>query len=243
VVWLAWLAHLYTALGASVALAATLAVFSARFRYAFVCLALAMFIDATDGLLARALKVKERLPFFDGALLDNIIDYLTYVFIPVILITRANLLPEGGWEFLIGSAVMMASAYGFSRTDAKIETTEHFFTGFPSYWNVVALYMYLFRLEQDVNAAVLLILSAAVFVTLRFVYPSRTRTLRTLTITLGFAWAVLTAWMIWRLPETGGPWAAISLVFPIYYVLLSFWLDWKARQHENTKKRESTKGT
>ena len=213
-VWVAWLAHFYTALGAAVALA--------------------IFIDATDGLLARALKVKERLPFFDGALLDNIIDYLTYVYIPVLLITRANLLPEGGWEFPIGCAVLMASAYGFSRTDAKTETTEHFFTGFPSYWNIVALYMYMFRLEQDTNAAVLIVFSALVFVPLRFVYPSRTVTLRPLTMALGFAWGALVLWMIWQLPEIDTRLAWISLAFPIYYAVLSLWLDWQSRHRSSS---------
>ena len=122
--------------------------------------------------------MKERLPFFDGGTLDNIIDYLCYVFIPVLLIIRANLLPEGVDAFFIGSAIMMASAYGFSRTDAKVEAGgEHFFTGFPSYWNIVALYLYVWRLEQHVTAAILLIFAVLVFVPLRYVYPSRTTTL------------------------------------------------------------------
>lgn len=227
---LAWVAHFYTALGAAVALLATLAVFTADFRFAFIWLGVQIFIDSTDGLLARAVRVKERLPQFDGALLDNIIDYLTYVFIPVMLIIRANLLPEGGQEFFIGSIVVIASAFGFSRTDAKLQTgTEYFFTGFPSYWNIVAFYMYMFRPTQEVNAALLMILSVFVFVPLRFVYPSRTTALRPLTMVLGFAWGALLSWMVWRLPVIDGPWAALSLIFPMYYLGLSFWLDWKSR--------------
>jgi phosphatidylcholine synthase len=220
----AWIAHLYTGLGAAIALAATLDIFDAEFRRAFLWLALAVFIDTTDGLLARALHVKERLPFFDGARLDDIVDYLTYVFVPVLLILRAELLPpaSGVW---VGVAVLMASAYGFSQSDAKVSTTDYFFTGFPSYWNIVAVYLYVLRLRPAWAAAVLLAFAALVFVPLRYVYPSRTVTLRWLTLALGATWAALMLVVIWRLPATDGPWAVLSLVFPAYYVGLSTWLS------------------
>jgi phosphatidylcholine synthase len=227
---LPWTAHLYTALGAVAALLATVALFDNDFRTTFFWLGVQIFIDSTDGLLARAVRVKERLPGFDGALLDNIIDYITYVFVPVLIILRADLLPER-WAVLVGSAVLLASAYGFSRTDAKLEVrgAEHFFTGFPSYWNIVALYMYVFGLPRAMNAAILLGFAILVFVPLRYVYPSRTTTLRGVTMVLGFLWGAITIWVVWRLPATDGPWAALSLVFPVYYMLLSLWLDWKSR--------------
>ena len=128
---LAWIAHLYTALGAGTALGATLAVFAGEFRQAFLWLALAVFIDSTDGVLARSVNVKERLPWFDGATLDNIVDYLTYVFVPVLIMLRAGLLPASVATWL-GVAVLVASGYGFSRSDAKVATTDYFFMGFPS---------------------------------------------------------------------------------------------------------------
>jgi phosphatidylcholine synthase len=226
---LPWTAHLYTALGAVAALLAALAVLERDFRTAFFWLGVQIFIDSTDGLIARALRVKERLPWFDGALLDNIIDYLTYVFIPVLILLSADLLPAR-WGVAVGSAVLLAGGYGFSRTDAKLAVgTEHFFTGFPSYWNIVTFYMYVFRLPTAINAAILLAFAVFVFVPLRFVYPSRASTLRTLTMVLGFMWGAITIWMVWRLPATDGPWSALSLLFPVYYMLLSFWLDWKSR--------------
>ena len=92
---IAWIAHFYTGLGVVCALPATLAVFRRDYRAAFLWLGLQMAIDATDGLLARALKVQERLPDFDGARLDDIIDYLTYVFVPVLLLLHAGLAPAG----------------------------------------------------------------------------------------------------------------------------------------------------
>ncbi len=219
----AWIAHFYTALGAGAALAATLAVFDGDFRGAFLWLALQIFIDTTDGVLARTLRVKERLPFFDGARLDDIVDYLTYVFVPVLLMLRAELLPPG-WGVWVGVAVLLASAYGFSRVDAKVTASDHFFTGFPSYWNIVSLYLYVWRLPRVWAAVALLTFVMLVFVPIRYVYPSRTVTLRSLTLTLGAAWAVLMLVVIWRLPATDGPWAALSLVFPVYYTALSLWL-------------------
>lgn len=220
---LPWIAHAYTAMGAVAALFATLAVFDGRFRPAFLWLALATVIDTTDGWLARALRVKERLPFFDGAKLDDIVDYLTYVFVPVLLMLEAGLLPAG-WGPVVGIVVLLASAYGFSQSDAKVNAGDYFFTGFPSYWNIVALYLYVWRLPPTAAAVVLLVLAVLVFVPLRYVYPSRTVALRGLTLVLGATWGLLVFWMLWSLPEAAEPWLTLSLVFPIYYVALSIWL-------------------
>lgn len=225
---MAWIAHLYTALGAGTALAATLATFAGDIRAAFLWLTLAVFIDSTDGVLARALRVKERLPWFSGETLDNVVDYLTYVFVPVVIILRAALLPPvlAPW---LATAVLVASGYGFSRDDAKVATTDHYFTGFPSYWNIVALYMFAGRLPPWLNAAVLAVLVVLVFVPLRYVYPSRTRTWRPATLLLGTTWAVVTAVVVWRLPAVDGPWLPLSLVFPVYYGALSLWLSLRDR--------------
>jgi phosphatidylcholine synthase len=224
-----WLAHLYTGLGAIVALLATLAVIDGDYRTAFIWLGVQIFIDATDGVLARTLRVKERLPHFDGARLDDIIDYLCYVFIPMLLLLHAALLPAR-WGTAVAAAVVLASAYGFSQSAAKVKTTDYFFTGFPSYWNLVALYVFLLGLPAAANAAVLLAFAVLVFVPLRYVYPSRTQTLSGVTNTLGVLWAVLTMWIVWRLPATDGPWTWISLAFPVYYFVLSAYLDYRSRR-------------
>ena len=221
-----WLAHLYTGLGAVAALLATLAVLAGDYRGAFIWLGVQIFIDATDGVLARALRVKERLPHFDGGRLDDIIDYLCYVFIPVLLLLHAGLLPAS-WGVWVGSAVLLSSAYGFSQTAAKVKTDDYFFTGFPSYWNLVAFYLFLLKLSPEVNAAILLTFAVLVFVPLRYVYPSRTETLSLLTNVLGAAWALLALWILWRLPVTDGPWVLVSLSFPVYYMALSLWLNLK----------------
>jgi phosphatidylcholine synthase len=220
---LPWAAHLYTAMGAVAALLATFDIFSGEFRGAFLWLALATVIDTTDGWLARALRVKERLPFFDGSKLDDLVDYLTYVFVPVLLVLEAGLLPPA-WGLAVGVLVLLASAYGFSQSDAKIDAGDYFFTGFPSYWNIVALYLYVWRLPPAAAALLLVALAILVFVPIRYVYPSRTRTLRATTLTLGAIWGGLILWTLWQLPNPTGPWLTVSLVFPIYYTALSIWL-------------------
>jgi phosphatidylcholine synthase len=226
---MAWFAHLYTALGAGTALAATLATIDGEFRQAFLWLAVAVFLDSTDGVLARALHVKERLPWFSGETLDNLVDYLTYVFVPVLIMLRAGMFPPALAPWL-ATAVLVASGYGFSRADAKIAAGDYFFTGFPSYWNILAVYLYAWALTPAANAAIVAVLVVLVFVPIRYVYPSRTRTWQPATLVLGAIWAVLTALVIWRLPAVDGPWLALSLVFPIYYVALSLWLTWRDRQ-------------
>jgi phosphatidylcholine synthase len=213
-----WFVHLYTASGALAAFFGTLAVFDGRYRDAFLWMAAATFIDATDGILARTARVKELLPSIDGARLDDIVDYLTFVFLPALLLYRSGALPPG-WDGPVAGAVLLSSAYGFSASDAK--TDDHFFTGFPSYWNIVALYLHVAGLAPWINAVILLILSALVFVRIGFVYPSRTPQLRSLTLGLGVVWAILVIAMIWALPQVPRALFIGSLVFPVYYFVLS----------------------
>jgi phosphatidylcholine synthase len=218
----AWAVHAYTALGAVAAFAMTTATFAGEYQTAFLLMIAATVIDGTDGLFARWARVKERTPGFDGARLDDIVDYLTFVFVPVLLLYRAGTLPPQ-WAGLVASAVLLSSAYGFASLDAKTE--DAFFTGFPSYWNIVALYLYAARLPQWVNAAVLLVLSALVFVRIGYVYPSRTPVLRGLTLALCGVWGAMVLLMVLTLPDVPGVLLVASLFFPIYYVVLSLALN------------------
>ena len=220
----AWLVHLYTASGIVLGFLAARAFLEFDYRLGFFWLWLQVLVDATDGLLARRLRVRERLPWFDGAKLDDITDYLTYVFVPALFVWRGALVPNT-WVLLVVGAILLSSAYGFNRTDAK--TSDHFFTGFPSYWNVVTFYLLVARWPSDVNAAILAVFAVLVFVPIRYLYPSRTRVLRMPTIALGTMWAALFTWMIWRLPAVDGPWTMVSLIFPVYYFALSLWLQFR----------------
>jgi phosphatidylcholine synthase len=222
----AWLVHLYTASGALFAFFSINLVVQDRFRDAFFWLFLSVMIDATDGVLARRADVSSRLPWFNGGRLDDIVDYLTYVFAPAFIVWHAPLVPAG-WGLVIPCAMLLSSVYGFSRDDAK--TADHFFTGFPSYWNIVVFYLYLAGWPPLVNAALLLALAILVFVPLRYVYPSRTPVLRSLTIALGLMWGVLLIAMLWRMPAVPPVVFWLSLIFPVYYAVLSFVLDWRRR--------------
>ena len=146
----AWLVHLYSALGAVIAFIAILFVEQLQFREAFFLLTLAVAIDASDGTLARAARVKELLPKFDGDRLEDIIDYFNYVVVPCLLLIRANLLPPQDALWLVAFP-LVASAYGFCQKEAK--TADNFFLGFPSYWNIVAFYLYLLKTPLWANAS------------------------------------------------------------------------------------------
>lgn len=222
----AWAVHVYTASGAVFALAALAATARGDARAAFFWLAGQVFVDSTDGWLARFTRVSERVPAIDGARLDDIVDYLTYVFVPAWMVVRLALVPAG-WEWVVAAAMLLSSALGFSREDAK--TSDHYFTGFPSYWNVAVFYAVLLGTAPSTNALFLLALAALVFVPIRYVYPSRTTTLQPLTIALSLWWGATTLaamlaappaprWLIWA-----------SLVFPVYYVLLSLGLELRRR--------------
>jgi phosphatidylcholine synthase len=213
--------HAYTASGALLALLALQAGLAGRVRSAFLLLTLAVVVDATDGMLARAAQVKAHAGWIDGARMDDIIDYLTFVFVPIVLAYAWGMLPPV-WGLAVAGAVLLASAFGFARVDAK--TADHLFTGFPSYWNIAVLYLYLAEAPPLANATVLLTLSALVFVPVRYVYPSRTPALRAVNNALGALWGVAILALIWQIPRPSWGLLAASLFYPVYYVALSLYL-------------------
>jgi phosphatidylcholine synthase len=223
----AWAVHAFTASGAVMGLASLHATAGGDFRAALLWMIAATAVDAVDGWLARLARVSETLPEIDGRRLDDIVDYVTYVVAPAFLEMRAGLLPAAlGWP--VAAAMLLSSAFGFSRADAK--TPDHFFTGFPSYWNVAALYLYVLGLGPALNAAALIALAALVFVPIGYIYPSRTKAWRAPTLALGTLWAASVAAIAWRLPDVAAPVVYGSLAFPIYYVVLSLVLHARRRE-------------
>lgn len=220
----AWLVHLYTASGALIGFASILLIEQNDFRNLFWLMSLAVVIDATDGTLARAMRVKERLPNFDGDRLEDIIDYTNYVIVPSLFMVHAGLLPQQD-AFWITALPLVASAYGFCQREAK--TADHFFLGFPSYWNLVVFYLYVMQSPRWVNGFTIIILSVLVFVPIRYVYPSRSPFLRSLTNSLGVLWGIAIILIIYWLPEAPRALIFASLGFPAYYMLLSFWLEYR----------------
>lgn len=230
----AWLVHLYTASGAVIAFLALFLIEEERFKEAFGLMALAVLVDATDGTLARLAKVKELIPRFDGDRLEDIVDYLNYVLAPSFLLIQADLLPQND-ALWVAALPLLASAYGFCQKEAK--TADHFFLGFPSYWNIVGFYMYVMQTPRWMNAFLIMIFSALVFVPLRYLYPSRSPVLRTLTISLGTLWAILIVIMIYLLPQRSTLIVLASLLFPIYYMIISVWLETRRQPREKPRLR------
>jgi phosphatidylcholine synthase len=223
----AWGVHLYTALGAAAGLLALRYAAIDDFRASFMAMAAAIAIDSSDGALARLVNVKARAPRLDGSLLDNIVDYLTYVIAPAFLMIQAEIVPAGAAGLAVVCFVAIASAYQFCQADAK--TPDNYFRGFPSYWNLVAFYLYCMRLPVVLNALILIAFGVMVFIPIKYIYPSRTRILRPLTVTLGIAWAVVTIAMLPGLPRCNPVMLYISLGYMAYYLLLSFALNaWSA---------------
>ena len=141
---LAWLVHLLTASGALLALLALWAIEEENWRLALLWLLAALAVDGIDGTLARAMRVKDLLPRVDGATLDLVVDYLTYVFVPTMLIWRAGLVPPA-LALLLAAGILISALYVFARTDMK--TQDGYFRGFPALWNVVALYLFVLQLD------------------------------------------------------------------------------------------------
>ena len=171
-----WLVHAYTASGLVLAFLTVVAVMEGDTIRALWLFLAAMVVDGTDGMLARWVHVKRHVPWFDGALLDNIVDYITYAFLPMVLLWSAGYLGEGRSATVLAVIPLVASAYQFCRVDAK--TDDHLFLGFPSYWNIAAFYVVVLDLGPTATAAVLLVCAALVFVPIGYVYPSRTTTLQ-----------------------------------------------------------------
>jgi len=221
----AWGVHAFTASGGVVGVAALLAAGAGDLRAAGLLMLVALVIDSVDGTLARAARVTEVLPGIDGRRLDDIVDYLNYVIVPAVFLASAGSLLHWGFA----AAPVLASAYGFAQTDAKSE--DHFFVGFPSYWNVVAIYLFGLGVSPAVGTLLVLALAAAVFVPLKYLYPSRMPTLRGFTNAAAGAWLLAVAA---ALAFPGAGWRQdvllLSLAFPAYYLGLSFLLGGRQRR-------------
>ena len=223
-----FLVHLYTASGAILAFLIVLAAMRGNVIEALWLSLIALLIDGTDGWLARHFHVSETLPWFDGRRLDDIVDYLTYVFAPMLLLWIGGYLPAGPGSIIVVALCLLASGYQFCRVDAKTE--DHFFLGFPSYWNVIAFYVIVFKLPPVTVSAILLICSILVFVPIRYVYPSRTVAFRPLTLVLTGFWMIAYAIILQQMPV---PYALLMyylLFYVLYYVALSLYLTYKASQ-------------
>jgi phosphatidylcholine synthase len=220
----AWAVHALTASSAPAGLLAILATIHGDVRAAFLWMAYTLAVDSIDGTLARAVEVKKVVPFVDGSRLDDVVDYFTYVIVPAFFVVHMGLVPPAA-SVPVASLMLMASGYGFSQTAAK--TPDHFFTGFPSYWNVVAFYLYVLDWPPALNAAVLVAFAILVFVPIRYAYPSRMTELRLPTVALALVWGVAVLWALAHFDHDPKAVLQWSLLYPAYYVGVSFYLHAK----------------
>jgi phosphatidylcholine synthase len=216
---LAWCVHLFTASGGVFGGIALVAIAHRQFAVAAVMMLIALIIDSVDGSMARAVGVSQVLPDVDGRRLDDIIDFLNFVIVPCVFMVVAGNLTH--WALI--SLPVLASSYGFSQRDAK--TKDDFFLGFPSYWNVLAIYLWLLEISPAASAVWVVTLSVAVFIPLKYIYPSRLKVLRLSTCFGGLFWSLVLWWVVLN-PEQSAEFklAEITLLYPAYYMGLSAWL-------------------
>ena len=195
---LAWGVHAFTASGAVLALLAVAAVQRGELYEALLWLGVAMAVDGIDGTFARAAKVRQRLPRIDGDALDLVVDFLTYVFVPVLIIRQGGFLPPPLAIPLTG-AILLSSLYVFARRDMKTE--DGYFRGFPALWNIVALYFVLAPPSQNVAAAFIVVLAVMTFAPVHVVHPFRVRDYGAALPIVTVAWAATTAALL--LPNLG----------------------------------------
>jgi len=207
--------HLFTATGAVFAMLAMLAAVQEKWSLMFLWLVVAFIVDGIDGPLARKYDVKTNAPEFDGVLLDLIIDYLTYVFIPAFALYTSGLMDGwSGWVAII--IITFASAMYFA--DTRMKTKDYSFSGFPGCWNMLILVLFALAPSWWVCLIVVLALAAAMFLPIKFVHPVRTARWRAITLPMALAWTGFAGWAAWVdfHPES---WAHAGLVITSIYLI------------------------
>ena len=180
--------HVFTALGAGVALIALLEAVREHWSAMFAWLGAALLIDALDGPIARRLDVARVQPDWSGEVLDLVVDFVTYVFVPAYAITASGeLLPLAAP--LLGAGIVVTGALYFA--DRRMKTADNHFRGFPALWNAAAFYLFLLHLSPARSSLLVAALIALTFVPLNVIHPVRVARLRGLTLSLIAIWAAL----------------------------------------------------
>ncbi len=212
----AYLVHLLTASGAVFSMLAMLAAVDAQWSLMFVWLMVAFFVDGIDGPLARKYHVKKNAPEIDGELLDLIIDYLTYVFIPAFALFESDLLPGWtGWICII--VITFGSALYFA--DTRMKTKDNSFSGFPGCWNMVVLVMFAIEPNFWIILALVSSLTVTMFFPLKFIHPVRTERWRGLSLPIAMVWTILAGIAAWK-DFHPGPIVTVGLTVTSLYLLL-----------------------
>ena len=191
-----YLVHVFTALGVVFGFLALLATVDGKIPEAFLWLAFALFVDGVDGTLARAVNVKQNTPEIDGAILDNIIDYLNYVVVPVFIFYSLGMAPE---QYLLLSciAILLVSCFTFINTNIK--TDDFYFSGFPAIWNIVVLYFYILESSEFTNFIFVILFCVLTFIPFKYVHPFRVVEFRKITLMITSIWMITTTILLFDL--------------------------------------------
>ncbi len=208
--------HLFTASGVIWAFLALLSAVRGDMQGMFLWLAIALFVDGIDGSFARRIDIENALPRFSGAALDLIIDFLTYVFVPVYALVESGLIARG-WDIGAALIILLTSAMYFA--DNEMKTEDAWFRGFPAIWNVAVFYIFLLAPWSAVTFVIVVVLAALTFAPMVFDHPLRVVALRPVTLTLLVIWSLLALYAIWRnmAPE---PWVVWTLCLVGAYFLI-----------------------
>ncbi|WP_407310112.1 phosphatidylcholine synthase [Pseudomonas sp. nanlin1] len=222
----AWGAHGFTATGVILAFLATLSLFDNQPKSCLLWLGLALLVDGVDGSLARKVNVKGVLPHFDGSVLDLVIDYLTYVFIPALFIYRYIPLPD--YTLLIGvSLVLVSSLFCFCNLNMK--SNDNYFVGFPAAWNVVALCLYILSPAPWVCLLTIIVLSLLTLTRMKFLHPFRVRKFMPVNIVVTFVWLLCCMLLVINHPNNSPVVVATWLAMSAYFMGVCFWrtaMEW-----------------
>jgi phosphatidylcholine synthase len=211
----AFAVHVLTATGAALALLGLLAAVRGAWEVMFLCLGIALIVDGIDGSIARALKVAERLPRWSGEVLDLVVDFVTYVFVPAYAIAAGGLRPL--WLGApAGIVIVMTGAIYFA--DRHMKTADNYFRGFPALWNVVAFYLFVLKPPPWLVAGLVALLAVGTFMPFKFLHPFRVARLRVVSTAAVVLWSLLAAYALVRSLEPG-PWVAGGLVVLAVYFL------------------------
>jgi phosphatidylcholine synthase len=222
----AWSVHAYTMLGGVIGMVALAAIAAGETRTAWLLLLVAFMIDMTDGMLARKCRVREVVPQFDGAKIDDLIDFLTYVWAPVLILYTEQLVTNPLWLGL----PIIGSLYAYGQPGMKEIDGEAYFVGFPSYWNVLTLYMYWLRPPEIVVIVVLAVFMILSFIPTRYLYPSKNPKFPLLSIGLAIVWlAMIIVLLTQEQPDLFL--VNLSLIYPVYYMLASFYVEMRYRDN------------
>jgi phosphatidylcholine synthase len=224
-----WLVHAFTATGAYVGVLALYEIFKGRYLPAFWLMGISIVIDAVDGMFARLIRIKVAVPRVDGALLDNIVDFFNYTIVPAFFLLVTDLIPAD-WRHLCIFVIILSSAYQFTQVDAK--TSDNFFKGFPSYWNIAIFYLFFWQMHPGINLSILLILAVLSFVPIKYIYPSRLDGLaetsfpKLMMLLATILFGAATAGLMWIYPNSNSILVLISMLYMVLYVSISLYRTW-----------------